>query len=87
MGRLLGDIILYIMSYFAQLEREKIISRQKEGIIAAKARGVKFGRKELPRPQNYDAVFQMWQANKISANNAAKALGVSRPTFLKWARS
>ncbi|MBR3389165.1 MAG: recombinase family protein, partial [Prevotella sp.] len=85
-GRMLGDIMLYIMSYFAQLEREKIITRQKEGIAAAKARGVKFGRKAIGKPRKFDAILKQWRAKEITTTKAARLLGVSRPTFLKWTK-
>lgn len=86
LGRMLGDIILYVMSYFAQLEREKILSRQKEGIEAAKKRGVKFGRKPKKPPANFKSVLAKWQAKEISAAKAARELGVSAHTFSKWAK-
>ena len=73
-------------SYVAQTEREMIRKRQAEGIAAAKARGVKFGRRPLPLPESYEDVRQKWESGQLSARAAAIALGVSHSTFLKWTR-
>ena len=87
LGKLISAIILYVMSYFAQVERDFMLSRQKEGIAAAKKRGVKFGRKELPKPKGYEKIMTKWRSKKISGKQAAKKLGVSYPTFIKWTKS
>jgi len=81
-----ADIVLQILSYVAETEREFTRLRQAEGIAAAKARGVKFGRKPLARPNNYDDVYILWAKGAISATEAAERLEVSRPTFMSWAR-
>lgn len=60
-GRLIADIVLQLLSYVAQTERDFIRTRQAEGIAAAKARGVRFGAKPLPRPENYLQVLAQWQ--------------------------
>ncbi len=86
MGTLIADLVLQIMSAFAQIERDFIKQRQTEGIAAAKARGVKFGRPEIPLPDNFDNVQQQWLRGEISARKAAKILGVSHVTFINWAR-
>ena len=86
-GTLIADLVLQIMSAFAQLERDFIRQRQAEGIAAAKARGVKFGRKPLTRPDNYDDVVALWKDGKISGRKAAKLLGVSNFTFIRWTRN
>ena len=85
-GTLIADIVLQLLSYVAQTEREFIRQRQAEGIAAAKARGVKFGRKRLPRPDNYEDVYAAWMSGMLSAREAAKRLGVTHKTFLHWAR-
>lgn len=85
-GTLVAELVLQIMSAFAQIERDFIKQRQAEGIAAAKARGVKFGRPSLPRPDNYDEVRALWQSGKISARKAAKLLGVSHFTFIRWTK-
>lgn len=87
LGTIIADLALQIMSAFAQMEREAIRKRQAEGIAVAKARGVKFGRKALPRPENFCAVRDDWLAGKISARKAGKLCGVTHQTFLKWARA
>lgn len=86
MGTLIADLVLQIMSAFAQIERDFIRQRQAEGIVAAKARGVCFGRPAIPIPDNFDSVRQQWLQGKLSARQAAKKLGVSHVTFLNWAR-
>ena len=87
LSRLISEIMLQVLSYVAQQEREFIHQRQKEGIKAAKLRGVRFGQKPLPIPEQYAEVKKLWEAGKLSANAAAKRLGVARNTFLKWAKS
>lgn len=81
---LIADIVLQLLSYVAQTEREFIHQRQKEGIAAAKARGVHFGRKAMEIPQEFDSCMQEWQQGRLSARAAGKLLGISHKTFLKW---
>ena len=85
-GTLIADIVLQLLSYVAETERSFIRQRQAEGIAAAKARGVQFGRKPLPRPEAYHALKEAWLEQRISANEAAQRLHVGRNTFLRWAR-
>ena len=87
LGTLIADLTLQIMSAFAQIERDFIRQRQSEGIAAAKARGIKFGRPPLKRPENYSVVRDEWRFGKISIRQAAKILGVNPQTFLKWTRT
>lgn len=86
-GELIADIVLQLLSYIAQTEREFIRQRQAEGISAAKARGVQFGRKPLEKPESYAGVYSAWKNKEISARTAGKQLGVAHKTFLKWANS
>ena len=86
-GTLIADIVLQLLSYVAQTEREFIRRRQAEGIAAAKAKGVKFGVKPKEKPPGFDAYYEQWQRGEISARAAAKALKVTHPTFLKWTRT
>ena len=86
-GTLLADVVLQLLSYVAETERDFIRQRQAEGIAAAKTRGVKFGRHTIPRPDNYDEVYQQWKQGKLSARKAAKLLGVSHFTFLRWVKN
>lgn len=85
-GTLIADIVLQLLSYVAQTEREFIHQRQAEGIAAAKARGVHLGRKPIQRPANFCVVCSEWKNGKITARIAAERLNVSHPTFLRWAR-
>ena len=84
-GLLIADIVLQLLSYVAQTEREFIRQRQAEGIAAAKARGVKFGRKPMERPAAFEDIREMWEIGNISARGAAKQLGITHRTFLNWA--
>lgn len=84
-GTLIADIVLQLLSYVAQTEREFIRQRQAEGIAAAKARGVKFGRKPMERPVEFQTICAEWESGQISARKAAVRLGITHKTFLKWA--
>ena len=84
-GTLIADIVLQLLSYVAQTEREFIHQRQAEGIAAAKARGVRFGRRPMERPKEFDAICLAWSNGQLTARKAAERLGVSHKTFLKWA--
>ena len=86
-GTLIADIVLQLLSYVAQTEREFIKQRQKEGIAAAKARGVRFGRTPMERPINYTQIESLWQQGKISAREAGRQLGITHKTFLRWVNS
>ena len=83
-GTVIADIVLQLLSYVAQTEREFIKKRQAEGIAAAKAKGVKFGPKPKTRPSNFEACKQLWQEGKISAREAARRRDISHKTFLRW---
>lgn len=83
-GTLIADIVLQLLSYVAQTEREFIRQRQKEGIAAAKSKGVKFGRKPQDRPPNYPEVKEAWENGDISGRSAAKILGISHTGFQNW---
>ena len=86
-GTLIADIVLQLLSYVAQTEREAIRQRQSEGIAAAKAKGVKFGAKPMERPGRYPEILRLWQTGCISAREAARRLGIAHSTFLKWAKA
>ena len=85
-GTLIADIVLQLLSYVAQTEREFIRQRQAEGIAAAKARGVQFGRRPMQRPENFQVLRQKWEYGEISARQAAAQLKITHRTFLLWAR-
>lgn len=83
-GTLIADIVLQLLSYVAQTEREFIRKRQAEGIAAARQQGVKFGRKPMERPPEYSELKNLWEQGKISARSAAGQLGITHRTFLLW---
>lgn len=85
MGTLIADIVLQLLSYVAETERDNIKQRQAEGIAAAKARGVKFGRPNKSVPADFYKIYSWWSDNKISGREAARQLRVSYGTFAKWA--
>mgnify|MGYP004521247067 CR=1 FL=1 len=85
-GTLIADIVLQLLSYVAQTEREFIRQRQAEGIEAAKARGVHFGRRPAPRPERFSLLQQQWLRGEISARQAAEQLKITHRTFLLWAK-
>lgn len=81
MGTFIADLVLQILSFVAQNERENIRKRQAQGIAAAKARGVKFGRPPRPLPESYHSAYQRWKAGKITGTAAAKECGMPLSTF------
>lgn len=81
MGTFLSDIVLQVLSFVAENERTNIKQRQAEGIAAAKARGVRFGRPPAPLPENFHSVYQRWKAGKITGLAAAKECGMPMSTF------
>ena len=85
-GTLIADIVLQLLSYVAQTEREFTRQRQAEGISAAKARGVQLGRPRKERPENFDELKSLWGSGRLSARVAATQMGVSHQTFLPWVR-
>ncbi len=86
-GVFLADMVLQILSYVAETERSNIKKRQREGIIAAKQRGVIFGRPKKEKPANYDDIYDAYIHHGLSSRKAASLLGVSQDTFLRWIRS
>ena len=85
-GVLIADIVLQLLSYVAQTEREFNRQRQAEGIAAAKAKGVHFGRKFKDRGENYESIMAAWRRGEISGRVAARELGVAHGTFQRWCR-
>lgn len=83
-GTFIADLVLQILAYVAQIERENIKQRQKEGIHAAKCRGVQFGRPRKNIPDNFDDVKGKWEKSEINSRQAAQILGISQNTFLRW---
>lgn len=84
-GTFVADLVLQILSYVAQTERENIRQRQMEGIAAARLRGVRFGRPRKQVPDNFEQLKEAWVNKKTTSRKAAKDLGVAQDTFLRWA--
>ena len=83
-GKFIADIVLQILSYVAQVERENTHQRQMEGIEEAKKRGVRFGRIKRTIPKEFYGMAEKWSRNEISLREAAKQLDISHTTFAKW---
>ncbi len=86
MGTFIADLVLQILSFVAQSERESIKKRQAEGIAAAKARGVRFGRPEVVLPENFVEIAKAVSRNKISSSEALIKSGMKRTTFYRRMR-
>lgn len=85
-GTFVADLVLQILSYVAQTERENIKQRQMEGIAAARLRGVRFGRPRKAVPEIFPQLREDWLQGKINSRKAAELLEVSQDTFLRWAK-
>ncbi|MDR1574350.1 MAG: recombinase family protein [Clostridiales Family XIII bacterium] len=83
LGSFIADLVLQVLSFAAQLERENIRRRQAEGIAAAKARGVKWGKEPLPLPRNFESLYRRWCGNKISTTEIAALCNMSERSFYK----
>ena len=86
LGTFINDLILGLLSYVAHTEREKIKTRQQEGIEGARLKGVKFGRKRINKPDNWNEVMMKWKNNEITARQAMKLLELKQTTFYKLLR-
>ena len=86
MGTFLSDIVLQVLSFVAENERTNIRQRQAEGIAAAKAKGVKFGRPPKPLPHNFHEIHRAWRAKKMTLKQAAEACNMPVGTFYDKAR-
>lgn len=83
-GTFIADLVLQILSYVAETEWQSIKQRQREGIEAAKKRGVKFGRPCIPVPEEFYDLKEKWLNKKITSREAATTINVSQDTFLRW---
>ncbi|RFD80011.1 resolvase [Gardnerella vaginalis] len=83
-GKFIADLVLQILSYVAQVERENIHQRQMEGIRVARQRGVVFGRSKIEVPDDFYAVATRWQRGQVNLREGAEMLSVSHTTFSKW---
>jgi DNA invertase Pin-like site-specific DNA recombinase len=82
-GMFIADLVLQILSYVAQTERENIRQRQAEGIAEAKRRGVRFGRAEKPIPEGFAEIVKKWRKKEITCEEALEELDISRSYFFK----
>ncbi len=85
-GTLISDIVLQLLSFVAQNERENIRQRQAEGIAAAKARGVRFGRPPAVIPEDFSEIYELWRAKEITPQEARELSGLKYHTFYKTCR-
>lgn len=85
-GTFIADLVLQILSFVAQSERENIKRRQAQGIAAAKAKGVKFGRPEIPMPDNFDRIIKEWDEGKILIKDVLTLCNISTSTFYRRRR-
>ena len=85
-GTFIADIVLQLLSFVAQNERENIKIRQRQGIDAARARGVKFGRPEKKLPDNFISLVDSWRKNEIELRTVLKICGISQSTFFRRLR-
>ncbi len=86
MGTFIADLVLQILSFVAENERENIRKRQQQGIIAAKARGVRFGRPETPTPNDFGEIVKKWEKGYITVDAAIQKCGMSQATFYRRLR-
>lgn len=87
LGTFISDFVLALLSYVAENERISIRQRQAEGIAAAKAKGVQFGRRPKPLPDNFYEVYHQWKNKKISVTEAARRCNMPQTTFFEKARA
>lgn len=86
MGTFIADLVLQILSFVAQSERENIRKRQAEGIAAAKAKGVKFGRPEKEVPDDFGNIVEAWEQKKLPINEVIRQCNMSEATFYRRLR-
>jgi len=85
MGTFLSDIVLQVLSFVAENERKNIRQRQREGIEAAKLRGVQFGRPQKPLPENFIQIYELWLLGEIGGNEAARRCNMPLSSFYRKA--
>ena len=82
-SKFVSELVLQILSYVAEKERQSIRVRQRQGIDSALAKGVHFGKEKIQRPDNWDEVYSRWKSNEITAIDAMKELGLKKNTFYR----
>ena len=85
-GKFIADLVLQVLSYVAQIERENTRQRQAEGIREAKRRGVRFGRPKLTIPDDFEEIYYLWRKNVISKAEASRRLSTNNHTFTRWVK-
>ena len=85
-AKLISDLVLQILSYVSQVEREQTKQRQMEGIRVARKKGIKFGRPELQKPKNLHLILEKYRKKELTIREGAKILGVSKSTFHNWSK-
>mgnify|MGYP001728548916 FL=1 len=83
-GKLISDLVLQVLSYVSQMEREQIKQRQMEGIHEAKKRGKRFGRPKIKIPDEFLVAVESYKRNMLTIREGAKLFGVSKSTFHNW---
>lgn len=83
-GKFIADLVLQILSYVAQIERENTKQRQKEGIRIAMERGVKFGRPKHDFPDDFEEIYRMWENGEISMREGGRRLNAHHTTLSRW---
>lgn len=86
LGTFISDVVLQLLSFVAENERDNIRQRQAEGIAAAKARGIRFGKPKIPMPDNFQELYQQWEMDYISTKEFAALCHVGRSTLYKRIR-
>ena len=86
LGTFIADVVLQVLSFVAENERDNIRKRQAEGIAAAKMKGVRFGRPRRAVPDNFLEIYQAWRAREMTLEEAAQACNLPKGTFYAWAR-
>lgn len=85
-GTFVSDLVLQVLSFVSENERDNIRKRQAEGIAAAKARGVKFGRSKIDLPDEFETAKEMFLSGKLTVNESASLCGMNRSTFYKYVK-
>lgn len=85
LGTFISDMVMSLLSYVAETERLAIRERQREGILAAKQKGVRFGRPEMIPPTNFEIILKQWRNKEITYLEAARQCGMSKSTFYRKA--
>ena len=86
LGTFIADLVLQVLSFVAQSERENIRQRQAEGIAAAKIKGKRFGREPRPLPDNFQKIYESWKDGELTTSEAARRCGMARSTYRYRAR-